>query len=67
MKIRWKEHPDILRRVDEDNACPDDKMYTIESKVWTSTMKEGHSSLTDALSDAIKDKTERAAKTIPYL
>ena len=76
MKIRWKEHPDmpshlvdviLLRRVDEDNACPDDKMYTIESKVWTSTMKEGHSSLTDALSDAIKDKTERAAKTIPYL
>ena len=76
MKIRWKEHPDmpshlvdviLLRRVDEDNACPNDKMYTIESKVWTSTMKEGHSSLTDALSDAIKDKTERAAKTIPYL
>lgn len=76
MKIRWKEHPDmpghlvdviLLRRVDEDNACPDDKMYTIESKVWTSTIKEGHSSLTDALSDAIKDKTERAAKTIPYL
>ena len=30
-------------------------------------MKDGHSSLTDALSDAIKDKTERAAKTIPYL
>ena len=54
MKIRWKE-------------CPDDKMYTVESKVWTSTMKDGHSSLTDALSDAIKDKTERAAKTIPYL
>lgn len=76
MKIRWKEHPDmpshlvdviLLRRVDEDNACPDDKMYTIESKVWTSTMKGGHSSLTDALNDAVKDKTERAAKTIPYL
>lgn len=71
MKIRWKEHPDmpshlvdviLLRRVDEDNACPDDKMYTIESKVWTSTMKGGHSSLTDALNDAVKDKTERAAK-----
>ena len=42
MKIRWKESPDmpshlvdviILRRVDENNACPDDKMYTVESKV----------------------------------
>ena len=63
MKIRWKEHPDmpshlvdviLLRRVDEDNACPDDKMYTIESKVWTSTMKEGHSSLTDALRSWIR-------------
>ena len=54
-------------KIREDNACPDDKMYTVESKVWTSTMKDGHSSLTDALSDAIKDKTERAAKTIPYL
>lgn len=76
MKMRWKEHPDmpshlvdviLLKRVEEDNACPDDKMYTIESKVWTSPMSEGHSSLTDALNGAVKDKIERAAKTIPYL
>lgn len=75
-KMRWKEHPDmpshlvdviLLKRVNEDNACPDDKMYTIESKVWTSPMGTGHSSLTDALNGAIKDKAERAAKTIPYL
>lgn len=76
MKTRWKEHPDmpshlvdviLLKRVDEDNANPDDKMYTIESKVWTSHMKEGHSSLTEALDGAVKDRTERAAKVIPYL
>lgn len=76
MKTRWKEHPDmpshlvdviLLRRVDEDNANPDDKMYTIESKVWTSPMKEGHSSLTEALEGAVKDRIERAAKVIPYL
>lgn len=76
MKIRWKEHPDmpshfvdviLLKRVDEENASPDDKMYTIEAKVWTSTMGNGHSSLSDALNGAIKDKAERAAKTIPYL
>ena len=46
----------LLRRVDEDSACPDDKMYTIESKVWTSPMKEGHSSLTDALAMLLKTK-----------
>lgn len=76
MKIRWKEHPDmpshlvdviLLKRIDENNARPDDKMYTIESKVWTSPMGVGKSSLTDALNGAIKDSTERAAKTIPYL
>ena len=76
MKLRWKEHPDmpshlvdviLLKRVDEDNARPDDKMYTIESKVWSSRMVSGHSSLTDALEGAVKDETERAAKTIPYL
>ena len=76
MKMRWKEHPDmpghlvdviLLKRVDEDNACPDDKMYTIESKVWTTHMGTGHSSLSDALNGAIKDRAERAAKTIPYL
>jgi len=76
MKMRWKEHPDmpshlvdviLLKRVDEDNASPDDKMYTIESKVWTSPMGTGHSSLSDALNGAIKDRAERAAKTIPYL
>lgn len=76
MKIRWKEHPDmpshlvdviLLKRIDENNARPDDKMYTIESKVWTSPMGVGKSSLTDALNGAIKDSTERAAKTIAYL
>lgn len=76
MKLRWKEHPDmpshlvdviLMKRVDEDNARPDDKMYTIESKVWPSPMVSGHSSLTDALDGAVKDETERAAKTIPYL
>lgn len=76
MKIRWKEHPDmpshlvdviLLKRIDEDTASPDDKIYTIESKVWTSPMGVGKSSLTDALNGAIKDKTERTAKTIPYL
>lgn len=76
MKMRWKEHPDmpshlvdviLLKRVDEDNATPDDKMYTIESKVWTSSMRRGHSSLTDALKGAVTDRVERAAKTIPYL
>ena len=76
MKMRWKEHPDmpshlvdviLLKRVDEGNASPDDKMYTIESKVWTSPMGTGHSSLSDALNGAIKDRAERAAKTIPYL
>ena len=30
-------------------------------------MGKDHSSLTDALSGAIKDRAERAAKTIPYL
>ncbi len=76
LKMRWKEHPDmpshlvdviLLKRVDEDNASPDDKMYTIESKVWTSRMGRGHSSLTNALNGAVKDRVERAAKTIPYL
>lgn len=76
MKMRWKEHPDmpshlvdviLLKRVDEDNASPNDKMYTIESKVWTSPIGIGHSSLSDALNGAIKDRAERAAKTIPYL
>ena len=76
MKMRWKEYPDmpshlvdviLLKRVDEDNASSDDKMYTIESKVWTSPMGPGHSSLTDALNGAVKDRVERAAKTIPYL
>lgn len=76
MKLRWKEHPDIpshlvdvilLKRVDADNADPGDKMVTIESKVWTSRIEAGHSSLTDALEGALKDETERAAKTIPYL
>ena len=77
MKMRWKEHPDmpghlvdviLLKKVDEGNACPDDKMYTIESKVWTSPMGTNcHSSLSDDLNWAIKDRTERAAKTIPYL
>lgn len=76
MKIRWKEHPDmpshyadviLLKRVDENAASVDDKMYTIESKVWTSKMDAHHSSLTDALKGAKQDSTERAAKTIPYL
>ena len=76
MKTRWKEHPDspshlvdviLLRRIDANNASPDDKMYTIESKVWTSPIGKDHSSLTDALNGAIKDRAERAAKTIPYL
>lgn len=76
MKLRWKEHPDmpshlvdviLLKRVDADNADTNDKMVTIESKVWTSPMKAGHSSLTDALEGALKDETERAAKAIPYL
>ncbi|MCR5569800.1 MAG: DUF1837 domain-containing protein [Paludibacteraceae bacterium] len=76
IKIRWKENPDVpshgvdvilLKKVDKDNASKDDKIYTIESKVWSSRMKNGHSSLTDALDGAVKDKTERAAKTIPYL
>ena len=76
LKMRWKEHPDmpshlvdviLLKKVEEDRARPEDKMYTIESKVWTSPMGAGHSSLTDALNGAIKDKAERAAKTIPYL
>lgn len=76
MKMRWKEYPDmpshlvdviLLKRVDADSASPDDKMYTIESKVWTSPMGTSHSSLTDALNGAVKDKVERAAKTIPYL
>lgn len=57
----------LLKKVEEDRARPEDKMYTIESKVWTSPMGAGHSSLTDALNGAIKDKAERAAKTIPYL
>jgi hypothetical protein len=76
LKMRWKEHPDmpshlvdviLLKRVDENNASPNDKMYTIESKVWTSRMGRGHSSLTNALNGAVKDRVERAAKTIPYL
>lgn len=76
IKIRWKENPDmpshgvdviLLKKVDKDYASQDDKIYTIESKVWSSPMKDGHSSLTDALDGAVKDKTERAAKTIPYL
>jgi len=76
MKLRWKEHPDmpshlvdviLLKRIDEDNADSNDKMVTIESKVWTSPMKAGHSSLTEALEGAVKDETERAAKAIPYL
>ena len=76
MKLRWKEHPDmpshlvdviLLKRIDEDNADSNDKMVTIESKVWTSSMKAGHSSLTEALEGAVKDETERAAKAIPYL
>lgn len=75
-KIRWKENPDmpshlvdviLLKRVDEYNANTDDKMYTIEAKVWTSPMEPGHSSLTDALNGAVKDRVERAAKAIPYL
>lgn len=75
IKIRWKENPDmpshgvdviLLKKVDKDKASQDDKIYTIESKVWSTPMK-GHSSLTDALDGAVKDKTERAAKTIPYL
>lgn len=75
-KWRWKEHPDmpshlvdviLLKRIDENNPDPDDKMYTVESKVWTSPMGKGHSSLTNALEGALKDQTERAAKTIPYL
>lgn len=76
MKIRWKEDPDmsshhvdviLLKKVDENNASQDDKIYTIESKVWSSQMNAGHSSLTDALDGAVKDRTERTAKTIPYL
>ena len=76
MKLRWKEHPDmpshlvdviLLKRVDADNADTNDKMVTIESKVWTSRMEDGHSSLTAALEGALKDETERAAKAIPYL
>ena len=76
MKLRWKEHPDmpshlvdviLLKRVDADNADLNDKMVTIESKVWTSRMEDGHSSLSEALEGAIKDETERAAKAIPYL
>lgn len=75
-KWRWKEYPDmpshlvdviLLKRVDTDSPNPNDKMYTVESKVWTSPMKEGYSSLTNALEGAITDKTERAAKAIPYL
>ena len=75
-KWRWKEHPDmpshlvdviLLKRIDEDNPDPNDKMYTVESKVWTSPMGVGHSSLTKALEGALKDKSERAAKAIPYL
>ena len=75
-KIRWKEHPDmpshlvdviLLKREDEENASTDDKMYTIEAKVWTSPMGSGHSSLTEALNGAVKDRVERAAKVIPYL
>lgn len=76
MKLRWKEHPDmpshlvdviLLKRVDANNADTNDKMVTIESKVWTSRMEDGHSSLTAALEGALKDETERAAKAIPYL
>lgn len=49
MKTRWKEHPDmpshltdiiLLKRVDEDKVSPDDRMDTIEAKVWTSGMKK---------------------------
>jgi len=76
MKLRWKENPDIpshlvdvilLKREDSDNASINDKMVTIESKVWTSRMGDGHSSLSEALEGALKDETERAAKAIPYL
>ena len=76
MKIRWKENPDmpshlvdviLLKKVNQHNASPEDKIYTIESKVRTSQKRTGHSSLTDALEGAVKDRTERAAKTIPYL
>lgn len=76
MKWRWKEHPDmpshlvdviLLKRVDPDNASTEDKMYTVESKVWTSRVPGDHSSLTQALEDAVTDDVERAAKAIPYL
>ena len=76
MKLRWKEHPDmpshlvdviLLKRVDADHADINDKMVTIESKVWTSRIDDGHSSLSAALEGALKDETERAAKAIPYL
>ncbi len=76
MKWRWKEHPDmpshlvdviLLKRVDSEIASREDRMYTVESKVWTSRVPEHHSSLTQALEGAITDDVERAAKAIPYL
>lgn len=75
-KWRWKENPDIpshlvdvilLKRVDSSRSDPNDKMYTVESKVYTSPKKKNHSSLTDALDGALTDEAERAAKAISYL
>lgn len=87
MKWRLKDKKDaaspytdvIIFRGNEDNAKPDDAMYSFEAKVRSTTPsgrysdKSGYKSgkercvFIDAVIDAENDRTSRAAETIQYL
>lgn len=76
MKLRWKELPDmashltdiiLLKIIDPNKPNPNDIIYTVESKSRATVIAGTTCSINEALTDAVKDKTERAAKTIPYL